>query len=118
MATFTKKFFDLVCCAALIVGAGCDAPDHSPDEDLEWAEDLERDEDLMTPGNGVELIVEVDVLMAPDATYATCPDPEAEGVTYLSKDREKCAQISIVCAPGWVPIPSECGCGCMKLAGN
>jgi hypothetical protein len=113
--SFTTKFFDIVYCAALIVGAGCDVSDHSTDEELAW------DEELMGPGEGVELIEEVeeveevDELIEPDAMYdATCPDPDAEGVSYYSQDREKCAQVSILCAPGWVPIPPECGCGCMK----
>jgi hypothetical protein len=99
--TFTATFLDLVYYAALIIGAGSGVSHHAPDEELAWDE-------LMAPGHGVELIEDVDELMEPDATYgATCPDPDAEGVAYVSQAREKCAQIAILCAAGWVPIPPE-----------
>ncbi len=40
----------------------------------------------------------------------TCPDPDAEGVIYLST--EACETVEYTCPMGSQPFTSSCGCGC------
>ena len=46
------------------------------------------------------------------ADAPACPDPLADGVSYVSDDPVECATISVLCLPGYEPIDAACGSGC------
>ena len=46
------------------------------------------------------------------AAAPACPDANAPGVSYVSKDPDDCALVRFRCETGQEPFSNECGCGC------
>ena len=48
-------------------------------------------------------------------TKPGCPDPNAKGVFYTSKDTAFCATAKIACGSKQKAFNDHCGCGCIDL---